>query len=112
MPQGSILGPVLFNLYVLPLGDVIRRTSISFHSYADDTQLYITVSPGDTGPIDSPLNCMLDIQSWMAENYQLNQDKPEVLVVGPEGKREKLLLKNYKVLNPHILLKPMGGFWL
>uniref|UniRef100_A0A671TXF6 Reverse transcriptase domain-containing protein n=1 Tax=Sparus aurata TaxID=8175 RepID=A0A671TXF6_SPAAU len=94
VPQGSILGPILFNLYMLPLGDVIRRHGINFQSYADDTQLYIAVSPDDMGPIDSLLNCILDIESWMAENFlQLNQDKTEVLIIGPEGKREKLLPK-------------------
>ncbi len=96
VPQGSILGPILFNLYMLPLGDVIRKHGISFHSYADDTQLYIAVSPDDTGPIDTLFNCILDIKSWMAVNFlQLNQDKTEVLVIGPEGQKEKLLSKLY-----------------
>ena len=91
VPQRSILSPLLFNLYMLPLGDVIR---IRFHSYADDTQLYIAVSPDDTGPIDALFNCIIDIKSWMAVNFlQLNQDKTEVLVIGPEDQREKLLLK-------------------
>ena len=108
VPQGSILGPLLFNLYMLPLGDVIRRHGISFHSYADDTQLYIAVSPDDTGPIDALFNCILDIKSWMAENFlQLNQDKTEVLVIGPEGQREKLLpkLQDFK---PTKLVKNLG----
>ncbi len=96
VPQGSILGPILFNLYMPPLGDVIRKQGISFHSYADDTQLYIAVSPDDTGPIDTLFNCILDIKSWMAVNFlQLNQDKTEVLVIGPEGQKEKLLSKLY-----------------
>ena len=73
VPQGSILGPTLFNLYMLPLGDIIRRHGISFHIYADDTQLYIAVSPDNTGPIDVLFNCILDINTWMAANFlQLN----------------------------------------
>ena len=93
---------------MLPLGDVIRGHGISFHNYADDTQLYIAVSPDDTGPIDTLLNCILDIKSWMAVNFlQLNQDKTEVLVIGPEGKREKLLSK-LQDLKPSQSVKNLG----
>ena len=75
---------------MLPLGNVIRGHGISFHSYGDDTQLYIAMSPDDPGPIDTLFNCILDIKSWMTENFlQLNQDKTELLIIGSEALREK-----------------------
>ena len=76
---------------MLPLGSVVRKHSMNFHSYADDTQLYIAVSPDDPGPIDALFNCILDIKSWMAKNFlQLNQDKTEVLFIGSEAQRQRI----------------------
>ena len=39
---------MLFHLHMLPLGDLIRKQGIDFHSYADDAQLHIAMCPEDT----------------------------------------------------------------
>ncbi len=94
VPQGSILAPLLFSLYMLPLSQIMRKNQIAYHSYADDTQIYIALSPNDYSPIDSLCQCIDEINSWMCQNFlQLNKEKTEVIAFG--NKYEVLKVNAY-----------------
>lgn len=81
VPQGSVLGPLLFILYTVDIIPLVQNFNLDIHVYADDVQIYGSCHPSNSSHLSEQLSDCLDaVISWCGSNrLLLNSSKTEIM---------------------------------
>ena len=101
-PQGSCLGPLLFTIYVNKLFQILKHHLPSVHTYADDTQLYLSFKPSDSSSeveaVSALQKCICDVRAGMRQDQlMLNDDKTEFLIIGTRQQLSKVSIQSMMI---------------
>ena len=109
VPQGTVLGPLLFNAYIAPLTTLLQKRNIHHHLNADDTQLYITFPPTDhTQALARMEACVQDAKAWLCDNgHVMNDNKSEAIVIRSSSLRTPTSLTRVNIYGQLVDTSPV-----
>ena len=99
VPQGSLLGPVLFICYIATLNDIIQGTSASMLGYADNHAVYKSFLPIDeSSALESLTEVIMRIRNWMKHLFlKMNDLKTEIIIFRTNSQCNKITTTTMEV---------------
>ena len=117
VPQGSVLGPVLFTAYTASLARLLESYSMNCHFYADDTSLYVSFEPsGMETAFDQMECCITAVRNWMsAKELKMNDSKTDFIIIASKfvfkrNSFDNVLTIGDSELTPKDVVKSLGVF--
>ena len=104
VPQGSVLGPILYCIYTKPIGRIITRHGMNHHCYADHLQIYLAVDRDESivTALAKVELCVAEVAAWLTNNsLKLNMEKSEVIIFSSAKKRDSLPADLYMTVAGH-----------
>ena len=109
VPQGSVLGPILFVLYTADLILLVKNSGLLPHLYADDSQVYGSCRPSAVDAFSARVTvCLGAVAKWMQSNrLQLNSDKTEVIWRVTGRRQNQLQLSTPDTVSVSLLVREL-----